>query len=423
MSQNLPALTFAQPGLMPALADNVLDGLLQIYDEAFTGLGGAAIRRIKVRKTDFLLKDGMNEEVIPANELVGVFVGANKVNHAVWYEKDYINGQEPEIPDLTWIMPTPDTFPDALPAQFHKKVIKNGQEMWGFQILRRVAFCIVRMINGVPVLDTERPFVMDISSMSLYGKGLPNQNMYKWSGIADVCRSYSNQGIRVTPAMFLTKIILDPNVTVTGVVSFQPQRDPQTNHLKFLDQNSINAVYDVAQRQTTRDMLEIREKLTYKNAAPVAPVFTELYQPPAGQPQAVAPQGMQQPVSTPPVNNVVNVVPASAFQAGFAATGAVTPEEQMRQQPSSIVQQPINVAATTPAGTTTLAPSYLEQAAAILAEQASGQTPQASTPAPQTQAPVQNQFVPTQATTAASAVPSLDPTTEQTVNALLASLS
>ena len=176
---------------LPILNSDVLQTFTNVFDDAFNGFGGANFRRIKVRKLDFALCENGAQEVVPANGLYAVLVGAAPVNHCVWYSRVYAPGQEPEAPDLTWIQHTPDTFPDALPVEFRRKQNVNGQERWAFQICRRTVWCVARIVNGQLFLDTEKPYIFDLTSSSLFGKSIPEQNMYKWGGLRDVCRQYS----------------------------------------------------------------------------------------------------------------------------------------------------------------------------------------------------------------------------------------
>lgn len=250
---------------LPIINSDVMQAFVNVFDDAFNGFGGANFRRIKVRKLDFALCENGAQEVVPANGLYAVLVGAAPVNHCVWYSRVYAPGQEPEAPDLTWIQHTPDTFPDALPAEFRRKQNINGQERWAFQICRRTVWCVARIVNGQLFLDTEKPYIFDLTSSSLFGKSIPEQNMYKWGGLRDVCRQYSTATFTCTPSMFLTQIVLDVNSPVQGVVMFKPMRDNNGNML-FLDESNLYQVQECAMRQSTQDLAVVREKLTYGDA-------------------------------------------------------------------------------------------------------------------------------------------------------------
>lgn len=250
---------------LPILNSDVLQTFTNVFDDAFNGFGGANFRRIKVRKLDFALCENGAQEVVPANGLYAVLVGAAPVNHCVWYSRVYAPGQEPEAPDLTWIQHTPDTFPNALPVEFRRKQNVNGQERWAFQICRRTVWCVARIVNGQLFLDTEKPYIFDLTSSSLFGKSVPEQNMYKWGGLRDVCRQYSTATFTCTPSMFLTQIVLDVNSPVQGVVMFKPMRDNNGNML-FLDESNLYQVQECAMRQSTQDLAVVREKLTYGDA-------------------------------------------------------------------------------------------------------------------------------------------------------------
>lgn len=243
---------------LPILNSDVMQAFVNVFDDAFNGFGGANFRRIKVRKLDFALCENGAQEVVPANGLYAVLVGAAPVNHCVWYSRVYAPGQEPEAPDLTWIQHTPDTFPDALPVEFRRKQNVNGQERWAFQICRRTVWCVARIVNGQLFLDTEKPYIFDLTSSSLFGKSIPEQNMYKWGGLRDVCRQYSTATFTCTPSMFLTQIVLDVNSPVQGVVMFKPMRDNNGNML-FLDESNLYQVQECAMRQSTQDLAVVRE--------------------------------------------------------------------------------------------------------------------------------------------------------------------
>lgn len=283
---------------LPILNSDVLQTFTNVFDDAFNGFGGANFRRIKVRKLDFALCENGAQEVVPANGLYAVLVGAAPVNHCVWYSRVYAPGQEPEAPDLTWIQHTPDTFPDALPAEFRRKQNINGQERWAFQICRRTVWCVARIVNGQLFLDTEKPYIFDLTSSSLFGKSVPEQNMYKWGGLRDVCRQYSTATFTCTPSMFLTQIVLDVNSPVQGVVMFKPMRDNNGNML-FLDESNLYQVQECAMRQSTQDLAVVREKLTYGDA-------------PAQAQPTVSVTPAQSPVQTPvqaPVQTVEQAAP------------------------------------------------------------------------------------------------------------------
>lgn len=299
---------------LPILNSDVMQAFVNVFDDAFNGFGGANFRRIKVRKLDFALCENGAQEVVPANGLYAVLVGAAPVNHCVWYSRVYAPGQEPEAPDLTWIQHTPDTFPDALPVEFRRKQNVNGQERWAFQICRRTVWCVARIVNGQLFLDTEKPYIFDLTSSSLFGKSIPEQNMYKWGGLRDVCRQYSTATFTCTPSMFLTQIVLDVNSPVQGVVMFKPMRDNNGNML-FLDESNLYQVQECAMRQSTQDLAVVREKLTYGDApaqvqTPVQPTVSVT---PAQSPvQAPVQTPVQTPVQAPvqaPVQTVEQAAP------------------------------------------------------------------------------------------------------------------
>lgn len=323
--QNLP-VQFNQGGQLPQLSEELASQLKAFHEQSFADLGAQSLRRIKVGAAGFQLIDGGSTTDVPFHELFGVLVGVAECNHAVWYAREYKPGMEPEQPDLVWKMPTMDTFPPALPEQFHKKINRGGREAWAFSICRRAAFALLRpAANGQIFLELEKPYIMDLTSMSLWGKGIPAQGQYKLSGLQDVCRRYSGNGINVTPMMFYVQILPDQTAP-RGVVNFKPRSDANGNII-FMSAAEIQAVYDCATNSDTRAMLEIRERLDYSpNGAPVqeAPVQAV----PVQQPAPVQAAPVQ---AAAPVQNTV-----TSQSTGQAAT---MPMNDLLAQAQAIVNQ------------------------------------------------------------------------------------
>ena len=287
------------------LPDNVRQGFGDMMASAFAGMSSGGFRRIVIGKTGFQLVDGGGSVDVPADQLYGVCVGASPSNYAVWYAKAYQPGQEPEAPDLIWnLNETMTNFPDALPAKYREKIGDGPTKRWGFQIRKRLAFALLRPSAAGLSLDTDNPYVLDITSMSIFGKGAPQANMYKWSGLRSICMQHSAGGVQVTPAMFMIQIVLDPNVAVPGVVSFKPHI--QNGRLMLLNPSLMQAVYDCVTSPATQEMLQIREKLDYDGAPKQA----------APQPQ---PQPQPQPAPQPQPSQVTEQLLAQAQAAAKAA--------------------------------------------------------------------------------------------------------
>ena len=319
---NLPVVTLGNSA--PTVPADVLAGFAEMFNRTAQGFG-TNFRRIRVGKTQFTLDNGQSKEIVPADRLFAVLVGVAEFNHCVWYERDYMPGQEPEAPDLVWVQRTNTDadYPAALPVQFRTKQMVNGAERWKYTILRRTVWAVIRTdINGQMILDVDNPYVLDLTSMSLFGKGIPEQNMYKWSGLIDLCRSYSSTNATITPSMFVTQLILDPNVSVNGVVNFRPSRDAN-GMMSLLDTNTLLRVFDCMRSDKVAELLKVREKHEYGAApADVQPV----YQQPAPQPApAPAPQPVyQQPAPQPaPAPAPQPTAPATSMDSLLAEAAAV----------------------------------------------------------------------------------------------------
>lgn len=364
---SLPFQTVATAPVLPA---KLLQGMTALYEDAFNDLGGGGYRRIKVRKLDFALVDSGVETTVPNGMLDVVILGAAPHNHAVWYDRPFTPGQEPAAPDLVWIRKTEDTFPDALPVEFRKKVVRDGRETWAFQILRRVVFAVVRpQPDGSRVLDLDNPYIMDLSSMSLYGKGNPQAGIFKFSGLYNFCQQMGAHGYTVTPGMFLTKIVMDSTVSVAGVVSFQPVF--QNGTPAFLDVDTIQRVYQAAVSPQVKDMLTVRERLAYSgSAAPAAPVATAAFVPPVAPAPVVAPTPtpVVAPMSTPVVTPAPVAAPAPApapapVTPPSTPLQAVTPEANA--SPADLLSQAAQVLGQ-PTEATTLPPDTAANLSALM---------------------------------------------------------
>ena len=321
---NLPVVTLGNSA--PTVPADVLAGFAEMFNRTAQGFG-TNFRRIRVGKTQFTLDNGQSKEIVPADRLFAVLVGVAEFNHCVWYERDYMPGQEPEAPDLVWIQRTNTDadYPAALPVQFRTKQMVNGAERWKYTILRRTVWAVIRTdINGQMILDVDNPYVLDLTSMSLFGKGIPEQNMYKWSGLIDLCRSYSSTNATITPSMFVTQLILDPNVSVNGVVNFRPSRDAN-GMMSLLDTNTLMRVFDCMRSDKVAELLKVREKHEYGDT----PAATQpVYQQPAPQPApapAPAPQPVyQQPAPQPdPAPAPQPAAPAASMDSLLAEAAAV----------------------------------------------------------------------------------------------------
>lgn len=283
---------------LPTLSGDFMQKMKEAMTSDFSDLSSGGMRFIRPRKSDFLLVDGGNQEVVYGHELFGVLICAAPTNHCVWYAKEFAPGQEPAAPDLIWNQTAPDVFPDALPEQYRHKIIRNGQERWGFQIRRRTIWALCRKdMNGQMMLDVSRPYILDLTSMSLFGKPNLQQNAYKFANFKDVCNQYSSNGFICTPSMFVTQIFLDPNVSVTGVVVFRPQRDPQGN-LVFLDGQTIQSVYEARMSQEVQDVREVKEKLDWTPDGGVQPTQPVVL-PTIGTPVQPTPMAVPQPAPIP----------------------------------------------------------------------------------------------------------------------------
>lgn len=245
-----------------ALPNDLMNALRADMENDFSGFSGSAFRCIKPRKMDFALYDNGTTTVVPANELYGVLVCAAPHPHCVWYSRTYAPGQEPDAPDLVWVQKTPNYFPDALPEQYRHKIIKDGRETWAFKICRRTIWVLFRKTPQGASVDIKTPYVLDLTSMSMFGKGIPEQNTYKFGGLRNFCQTYTSNDFVLAPNMFPIQITLDANVSVSGVLNFRPMLTQQ-GHPCILNIDAIKELRALRESDNVKSLLEIREKLEY----------------------------------------------------------------------------------------------------------------------------------------------------------------
>lgn len=244
------------------LPSDLMSALRADMNNDFSGFSGGSFRRIKPRKLDFCLYDNGTQTIVPANELYGVLVCAAPNSHCFWYARNYSPGQEPEEPDLVWVQKSPDYFPDALPEQYRHKIVKDGRETWAFRICRRTIWVLFRKTPQGPSIDINTPYVLDLTSMSMFGKGQPEQNTYKFGGLRSFCQKYTSDNFVLAPNMFPIQITLDANVSVPGVLNFRPMLTPQGDPC-VLNIDAIKQLRALRESDNVKTLLDIREKLEY----------------------------------------------------------------------------------------------------------------------------------------------------------------
>lgn len=261
MSQMPVVMGNGQPPVLP-------QDMMAQYQAMVAGMNegvGASYNFIRPGKLDFTFVENGVKRQVPNGQVAGVLLAVSPVETCTWYEKAYNPGQEPEMPDLVWNWPDHSKFPDALPQQYRQKIMQNGKERWAFRVARRSVWALAGVVDGQLTLNLDSPYIMDITSMSLYGKSDPNINSYKYNGLMSMCQRLSQPPHFIcSPAMFLTGIKLDAASPVSGVVTFSPQI--VNNQLAYLDSDTFQRVLQLMLSQQVKDMLKVQEKLEWGSA-------------------------------------------------------------------------------------------------------------------------------------------------------------
>lgn len=333
-------------GQPPALPQDMLEQYQLAVASMSEGFGGA-FNYIRPGKMDFKLVENGVARTVPHSAVVGVLLGVSPVDFCTWYEKAYQPGQEPEQPDLVWEWPNHAAFPDALPAQFRQKIMQNGKERWAFRVARRSVWALLNEVNGQYVLNLDTPYILDITSMSMFGKSEPQNNMYKFSGLMSLCQRMSQPGFNCSPAMFFTQLVIDAASPVSGVINFRPRIE--NGQLAYLDNATFQSVLYLMFSDQVKDMLKVKEKLTWGNTsaqptvAPVQPA-QPVVQPvaPTSHAATVAqpaqPAAPAQPTLTPPVQAATQP-PVS--QPAAPAQPTAVPSEDLLVQAQAALNQPV----------------------------------------------------------------------------------
>lgn len=345
---NLPIVLQEGGSNPPVLPENMLAQYNSVAEQMVQGFQGS-FNRIKVGKLDFGLSEGGVTRRVENGNVIGVCLGMASTDYCSWYEKTYEPGQEPEVPDLVWLWSDRNQFPAALPAQWQQKKNRQNQDRWDFRIARRSVWALVQPspATGQFYLNVESPFIFDITSASLYGKSDTQMNWYKWAGLIQLCNRFSQPpNFICSPAMFLTRIRIDPTSTVSGVVYFEPMMS-QNGTPMYLDSNTFTQVVEVMQSQTVRDMLQVREILEWPktNVSGVQNTAQPTIQPPSMSMTTPQSQSqLAQPVPTteapkaqevPPMQTATSVAQPAQGQQTFAAMQQ--PAQQQFVQPTQSV--------------------------------------------------------------------------------------
>ena len=328
---------FAPAGALDTISGELRDSFAannNAFALADLKAGAGALRYIKVGKTDFSLMEGGTElRTIHFNSLVGVLVGASDTTFGVWYQQKYQPGQEAKkTPDLVWkIWDDTKNLPDALPQEYRERD-ENGR--WKFQQKKRLVFALLeQQPDGSFAIDFDHPCRMDITGMSIYTNApraakLAQVNTYKWAGLENFCKRFSTGAVRLTPNMFFTQIVVDPEAP-SGVVSFVPCC--ANGRPNILSQEMLIKVNDCMLAESTKQLAEVQEILDFhsdaESPAPAqptrvvyqAPVIEEIPAAPVAQP---APMAQPQPA---PVQNTMESLLAQADAALHGGAPAAQP--------------------------------------------------------------------------------------------------
>lgn len=384
----------------PVLPEHYLAQYNKMAEQWSSGFQ-SSFNRIKIGKADFTLVESGVERRVANGQLAGILLGFSDTEFCTWYEKQYVVGQEPEEPDLCWNWPDHSQFPAALPEAFRVKQNIDGVERWKFRIARRSVWALAQVNpqTGEWTLGLQSPFILDITSASLFGKSNTHLNEYKWSGLMGFCQRFSQPpNFYCSPSMFMTQILIDMASPVPGVVVFRPSVIKEGDNLvpQYIDNTTFEAVVNTMLSQQVQDMLKVREILDYPRGVKQTPIPPQQMAQPVQNVHPVYPQQAQ------PVQQPVQA-PVPPVQTAQAPVQEVVPPPQ--------VQQPVQTQPQTPAEPVG---SLLAQAEALL----NGAAAQPVQPQPQVQQPVQEQ-----PQTQAQPRKNLNPATAEAITSLTEMLS
>lgn len=320
--------------LMSALSGN--------FSAAFEDFGGS-FRSISLNRFQFTLKDAGTSTLYPQPNLPVVILGMAPDNHCVWYSSSY-NAEREDQPTAVWWQK------DAAPANVPSSVlVKDANGRNQYKICRRLVVAVMQRNNtdGSAFIDYENPYIMDIGSMSIYGKDLPDMMAFSLSGLIRFCHRN-----RVLPLHFITNIVFDKGSSVPAV-RFVPAHNG--GQLMFLPPEMLQPIYERAVAPDVADMLKVRlipaqgDQLEEPHQTPVqvAPAQAPV------QPQPTPVQAPVQPVQAPaqPMQAEAyatqfvapaapQAAPAPQFAPTVPSTPAPAPAAPVTPQPAPVVPQP-----------------------------------------------------------------------------------
>lgn len=162
-------------------------------------------RSISLRGNRFHFKDGGSTTENATPYLDAVVLQINSDRHCLYYQNKWKPGDDTP-PDAIWM--EGEGFPDKLPAAARQKDAEGRNT---YQINHRAIIAVKRGDEKESYIDFENPYVLDVSSMSLFGQDikLPSYTAYAFSNFIRFCQSS-----RAYPCMFMVRMIFDTNHSV-----------------------------------------------------------------------------------------------------------------------------------------------------------------------------------------------------------------
>jgi len=243
------------------------------------GLVGGGFNRIALRQGSFIQITDAGEVEVPTKYLDGIIIAGNPDVSRQYFEDAYVpgSGQKPACTSHNGV--TPD-FPARVKAGTPASrmpgkscnvcplnVSGSGKDGKGRACAFRKRIVLISAEDLFSGVENPTPYVFDVSSMSMFGDGWQERNMYSFQQyVRELARPRDRLPGGIPVQMVVTRIVFDTRQTVPVVVFNVAPQSPQAP--SFLSGSQAKFVKELGESDAVTRLLTVSE---YETGAPAAP--------------------------------------------------------------------------------------------------------------------------------------------------------
>ena len=243
------------------------------------GLVGGGFNRIALRQGSFIQITDAGEVEVPTKYLDGIIIAGNPDVSRQYFEDAYVpgSGQKPACTSHNGV--TPD-FPARVKAGTPASrmpgkscnvcplnVSGSGKDGKGRACAFRKRIVLISAEDLFSGVENPTPYVFDVSSMSMFGDGWQERNMYSFQQyVRELARPRDRLPGGIPVQMVVTRIVFDTRQTVPVVVFNVAPQSPQAP--SFLSGSQAKFVKELGESDAVTRLLTVSE---FETGAPAAP--------------------------------------------------------------------------------------------------------------------------------------------------------